>query len=69
MTEAELRIERQRLIRRQHAIASELNSIGPVAVPPGHSTYTQARIDGLYAESRGNTSALNAIDKELEGGQ
>lgn len=65
MTEAELRIERQKLVRRQWAIASELNSIPPTPVPPGYSSFTQARIDGLHREAEENAQTIQAIDAEL----
>jgi hypothetical protein len=66
MTAAELRIQRQRLIRRQWAIADELNRIPPVPAEQGFSPYTKARMDALYAESNANAEAIRAIDGELD---
>ena len=61
MTEAELRIERQRLIRRQHEIAAAINSLYPRPVGQPNSAWE----DSLRREANDNVLAIRSIDAEL----
>lgn len=62
MTEAELRIERQKLVGRQYAIANEINSFYPRSV----GAPTSERERALCREAEGNAAAIRAIDRELD---